>query len=723
MQALDILQKTFGYPSFRGNQASIIDSVCSGQDTMVLMPTGGGKSLCYQVPALLMDGLTIVFSPLIALMKDQVDALRLNGVSAAYLNSTVPYEEQQAIIRMIRDNELKLLYIAPERLGSNKKDNTTSGFFDFLKKQKVSLFAIDEAHCISHWGHDFRPDYLSLSLLKEHFPNVPVVALTATADKQTRADILERLRLHEPKVFLSSFNRANIRYEVVPKQHSFGKLVTWLQHFPKDAGIIYCLSRKSTETTAAKLRDAGVEALPYHAGLSRQDRDRHQEMFLKDDVRIIVATIAFGMGIDKSNVRFVVHMDLPKNIESYYQETGRAGRDGLESRALLFYSYGDVVRLQGFIEVDGNTEQTAIMKHKLTKMSKYCEVTTCRRKFLLNYFDEEAPETCGNCDVCLANYQREEATVVAQKALSAIVRTGQQYGDMYLSLILTGSRSAKLKEEHKKLKTYGVGTEHDQAGWKDIYKELIRQGYVEATPDKFRLLKLTDKSTPLLRGDEPFYMMRATNDTLAQALEQKNDISAFEEILFERLRLVRRQMAKAEGVAPYLVLGDNTLTELATYLPENPGQLKQIAGFGAVKIESYGATFLQEIDAYREEKEMPSRMHLMPRETPAKRRTKKKTASGTKNESLDLYKKGYSIADIAGRRDMTESTIENHLAHFVSAGSLPIGELVDDATQARIRQAISLHGTAALKPLKEAVGEEVSYGQIRMVVADTQRGE
>ncbi|MFA0964035.1 DNA helicase RecQ [Roseivirga sp. BDSF3-8] len=719
MQALDILQKTFGYTAFRGNQAQIINSVCSGKDTMVLMPTGGGKSLCYQVPALMMEGLTVVFSPLIALMKDQVDALRLNGVKAAYLNSTVPYAEQQSIIQMIRQNELKLLYIAPERLAAPEgQEGGNSAFFNFLKNQKVSLFAIDEAHCISHWGHDFRPDYLSLSLLKENFPDTPVVALTATADKQTRADILDKLCLPDPKVFLSSFNRPNIRYEVIPKQQSFGKLVTWLQHFPNEAGIVYCLSRKSTETTAAKLRDAGYDALPYHAGLSREERDRHQDLFLKDEVRIIVATIAFGMGIDKSNVRFVVHMDLPKNIESYYQETGRAGRDGLDSRALLFYTYADVVRLQGFIEVDGNEEQTAIMKHKLSRMAKYCEATTCRRKYLLNYFDEKAPDQCGNCDVCLANYEREENTVPAQKALSAVVRTGQQYGEVYLTKILTGSRSSSVKEEHKQIKTYGVGAEYDSKGWRDIYKALIQQGYLEVTTDKFQTLKLTQKSAALLKGEENFYVLRATNDTLAQGLDKQAD-SGFEEILFERLRLVRRQMAKAEGVAPYLVLGDNSLREMATYLPETPDHLKRIAGFGATKIEAYGEVFLKEIAAYADERDMPGRMHLMPRETAGGGRKKRRATTDTKKESLAMWKKGYSITEIADRRDMTESTIEGHLAHFVAEGSLAIGDMVDKAVQAKIRQAISLHGTAALRPLKDEVGEEISYGQIKMVIADT----
>jgi ATP-dependent DNA helicase RecQ len=408
---LQILQQQFGYSTFRLEQEAIISNVLAKKDTFALMPTGGGKSLCYQVPALIFEGLTIVISPLIALMKDQVDALRLNGVKAAFLNSTQSSADQEGILNAIKSNELKLLYLAPE-----------SNFFKRINSFNVSLIAIDEAHCISHWGHDFRPEYLTLAQLKRALPHVPIIALTATADHLTRKDIVQKLELKDPVTFISSFNRANIRYTVEAKRNSFEKLIDFLDARREESGIIYCLSRASTESLAQDLTQAGYSAKPYHAGLEKEIRGRHQEMFLRDDVKIIVATVAFGMGIDKSNVRYVVHMDLPKNIESYYQETGRAGRDGLNSEALLFYSYGDVSKLKRFVEIENNPEQTEIYLKKLDQMAAYGDLTFCRRKYLLNYFDEPAPNYCGNCDVCLTRLELTDATVTAQKALCLVLK-------------------------------------------------------------------------------------------------------------------------------------------------------------------------------------------------------------------------------------------------------------------------------------------------------------
>src|SRR5688572_11262788 len=420
MKALQILQEKFGYTSFRLEQEAIINSVLQKKDTFALMPTGGGKSLCFQIPALMFDGLTIVISPLIALMKDQVDALRVNGIEAAFLNSTQASQEQDQILQKINSKTLKLLYLAPE-----------STFLKKISSFNVSLIAIDEAHCISHWGHDFRPEYLQLAQLKRSMPNVPVIALTATADRLTRKDIVEKLELHNPAIFVSSFNRANIRYTIEPKKNSFEKLLNFLETRKDESGIIYCLSRASTENLASDLAEEGIEALPYHAGMEREQRSRHQDMFLRDEAKIMVATIAFGMGIDKSNVRFVVHMDLPKNIESYYQETGRAGRDGLPSEALLFYSYADVNKLKGFVEVDGNNDQSAIMLKKLDMMAKFGDLKSCRRKFLLQYFSEDHTGNCGNCDNCTREVERFDGTMLAQKVLSAVTRLQERFGANY----------------------------------------------------------------------------------------------------------------------------------------------------------------------------------------------------------------------------------------------------------------------------------------------------
>ena len=489
MNPLQILQAQFGYSSFRLEQEAIINAVLQKKDTFALMPTGGGKSLCYQIPALIFDGLTIVISPLIALMKDQVDALRLNGVQAAYLNSTQTSAEQEAVLRKVTSKELKLLYLAPE-----------STFFKDITSFEVSLIAIDEAHCISHWGHDFRPEYLMLAQLKRAMPHVPVIALTATADRLTRNDIVEKLALDNPVTFVSSFNRANIRYRVEEKKRSFEKLLDFLEKRRDESGIIYCLSRASTESLANDLIDEGFEARPYHAGLDKEQRAKHQEMFLRDEVKIIVATIAFGMGIDKSNVRYVVHMDLPKNIESYYQETGRAGRDSLPSDALLFYSYADVSKLKKFVEIDGNPEQTEIYLRKLDKMAAYGDLSTCRRKYLLNYFDEAAPDHCGNCDACLTQVERTDGTVPAQKVLSAVVRLRERFGAGYVIDFLRGSNSVKIQEGHKAIKTFGVGADMSKDEWFAIIRDLLAQGYLVKSEGTYPVLKLTEKSEQALKG-------------------------------------------------------------------------------------------------------------------------------------------------------------------------------------------------------------------------------
>ncbi|MDE3252486.1 MAG: DNA helicase RecQ, partial [Bacteroidota bacterium] len=490
---LDVLRSVFGYPAFRHNQEAIIQQLLQGKDAVVLMPTGGGKSLCYQIPALCLPGVTIVVSPLIALMKDQVDALLVSGVKAAFLNSSQSGAEQSQILRQLRQNELKLLYVAPERLVGGDIN-----LLHFLQDYPVSLFAIDEAHCISQWGHDFRTEYRVLNQLKQRFPDVPLIALTATADAITRDDIIQQLALRQYTVFENSFNRPNISYQVIPKKGYYDTLVRYLKTHQEDSGIIYCLSRNATEKLAEDLQADGFSASAYHAGLDKATRDERQELFLKDDIRIMVATIAFGMGINKSNVRFVVHADLPKNIEGYYQETGRAGRDGLPSEALLFYGAGDVIKLKGFAQVENNPEQTALLLKKLDQMVQFCETRHCRRKFLLGYFGEKAPDYCGNCDTCLTQPDLKDNTIVAQKLLSAVYRIQQSYGLGYIIDVLRGSQSEKIRENHRSLSVYGIGKDLSKDEWFHYGKELIQYGYLQKSDAAFPVVSLTEKSKEVL---------------------------------------------------------------------------------------------------------------------------------------------------------------------------------------------------------------------------------
>ena len=712
--AHDILKHCFGYDEFRLNQEAAIAAVLAKKDCVVLMPTGGGKSLCYQIPALMLDGLTVVVSPLIALMKDQVDALRNNGVEAAFLNSTQTAAEQVEVFRDVRSGKLKLLYVAPERLLQSGDQ-----FLDFLRDINISLFAIDEAHCISSWGHDFRPEYLRLATLKKEFPQIPLIALTATADKLVRKDIFERLNVPNAELFVSSFNRPNIFYAVEPKRNSYGQLLDYLDKRRDESGIIYCLSRRSVDSLAADLRDEGFSALSYHAGLDKTTRDKHQESFLKDETKIVVATIAFGMGIDKSNVRFVVHMDLPKNVESYYQETGRAGRDGLQSDALLFFSWADVIKLKGFAEVEGNEKQSDIMLRKLDTMGKFGDLKTCRRKFLLNYFSEDLATDCGNCDNCNTVFERFDGTVIAQKALSAAYRTGQRFGLSYLIDFLRGSQARTIRDEHKNIKTYGVGADISKDNWFDYFKDLIAQGFLAQTEGQYPVIVLTGTSMDVLAGNTPVQLIKVKVKEEKKAKLVSDVAHPYIQALFDQLRQVRLAFARNENVPPYVVFSDATLVEMATYLPQNDWEMRKISGVGDLKFDKYGADFLREIKDYCLKNGEVSRLALKSPKRERKQRTKRDAkGNDTYHTTLDMFRDGFPIPAIARERGLAVSTIENHLARFIATGEVSLDQFVSLEKVEPIRAAIlKFNDSGALSPIKEFLGDNYSYGEIRAVMA------
>lgn len=697
-EAREALKLYFGYEQFRPMQEQIIGTVLQGQDVVVLMPTGGGKSVCYQIPAIVMPGLCVVVSPLIALMKDQVEALLANGIPAAYINSSQTAEQQYAIENQCLQGQLKLLYVSPEKLLS-------SGFLSFLSRVQVSLFAVDEAHCISSWGHDFRPEYTQLKALKQQFPAIPVIALTATADKLTQKDIQDQLHLRNPQVFVASFDRPNINLVVKPGRDRFNRITDFLAKRPNQPGIIYCLSRKATESLSEKLRRRGFNATYYHAGMSPNQRAKAQEDFLNDDVLIVCATIAFGMGIDKSNVRWVIHYNLPKNIEGYYQEIGRAGRDGAKSDALLFYSYADVMNMRNMLQESQNETQTELQLVKLERMQQFAEAAACRRRILLQYFGETMEKDCGNCDICRNPPTRFDGTLIAQKALSAIARTQERANMGLLIDVLRGARNMQvLQSGFDKIKTYGAGREVSTLDWNRYLHQLLNEGIIELAYDQGYTLKLTEQSRQVLFEGRKVQLVKF--DEVKQeeaAVKPRPKRELLKDALFEKLRALRKRLAEEYGVPPYVVFTDTTLQEMAAERPTNKIAMLAISGVGAQKYERYGQDFVTEIIDFINEEQNKGN----------------KVKGATHLATLELLNKGLSIEEIAKLRSLNPVTIFSHLATLYEQGyPVELSRYVSKTEYTAIAKAIRKLGVdAKLKDLFEALNEEYAYYKIRLSVS------
>lgn len=687
---LGTLKEYFGYDSFRPLQRKIISSIFEGKDNLVIMPTGGGKSICYQLPALLLPQVTLVISPLIALMKDQVDGLTANGIPAAYLNSSQAEAEQHAIFQQIEKNELKLLYVAPESLQVIDR---------FLSDGKVSLIAIDEAHCISSWGHDFRPAYTQLGYLKNRFPSTPVIALTATADKATRNDIVKQLNIPKAKKHIASFDRENLSLEVRPGIKRFEQISNFIRNRKTESGIIYCLSRKTTEELAAKLKAKGFKAEAYHAGLAHDERSQIQEDFINDRKQIICATIAFGMGIDKSNIRWVIHYNMPKNMEGYYQEIGRAGRDGLASDTLLFHSYADVVQLQKFASNSANED---VQLAKLDRMKQYSEALTCRRKILLSYFGELKQEDCGNCDICKNPPKFFDGTLLAQKALSCIYRLkGAEPIGTLIDVLRGAQNEAVLSKKYQQIKTYGVGSDVSWHNWQQYIIQLINLGYVEIAFDQKNQLRLTELAKNVLFEGEKVRLAKAPDRKALQQQKEKAVVNA-DNSLFEKLRQLRLKISKEEGIPAYLIFNDATLKEIEKERPMSDEEFIQINGVGRQKMQDYGYQFIKEIIAFSKEKR------------------KKKTLKKGKTYQLtgQMYKDGLSVEEISKERKLAPATIFSHLVKLYDDGEdIDLRRFVPEIDLLSVKKAKeTLENPRSLKAFYEHFEEALDYQTLKLAL-------
>lgn len=699
------LKHYFGYDTFRPGQRQIVEQALQNQDLLIVMPTGGGKSLCFQLPALLKPGLTVVVSPLISLMQDQVDALHDNGIGATFLNSSLNAWQVRHREEAILNGKSKLLYVAPERLVSER----FLPFLDLVKHQiGLNSFAIDEAHCVSEWGHDFRPEYRQMRILRKRYPDIPIMALTATATERVRQDIIQQLTLQQPNIHIASFNRQNLYYEVRPKQkNSYTELLGEIKQ-TKGAGIVYCLSRKGVDELAFKLQKDGFKALPYHAGLTDEERSANQTRFIRDDVQVMVATIAFGMGINKPDVRFVVHYDLPRNLESYYQESGRAGRDGEPSRCIIYFSFGDIKKIEWGIDQKTDEQEQMIARQQLRRVIDYAEGSECRRTMQLSYFGEYFAGNCGNCDNCCAPKPLEDWTIEAMKFLSCVARCKEKFGMNHIIDVLRGSRGQKvLQNKHDSLSTYGIGKEKTAEEWKNLGRSLLNQGLLDQTNDGYAVLKLNALSWEVMRRQRSV-SIAITKKTTTTLLETNLKKAGFE-LLFDRLRQLRKQIADEQSVPPYVIFHDSTLKLMAQVQPQSLAEFGEISGVGARKLEQYGSRFLSEIKTYREEQGLGVSRMAQKADSP----------NYTQLITLDLYEQGLSIEEIAQERNLRTSTITTHLAELVEMGKqIDIEGLVFPERQKIIMSAIEEIGdSAALKPIYEYLGEQFSYDEIRLVKA------